>query len=301
MFIRAWLLFAALIPLAPAWAQSAARLTYLEGQVQLLRDTRVFAAVPGVALAETDIIVTAPGGYALLEFPDGVRLGLGADSRLMLRTLVPRGRDNRELALLQGWLKAQAALPADARDYRVATPTLALQWREASFILQAEAAGAAAFVESGGVRAQAIDRQGRAGAALEVRGGRSLGQGADRALAARERPAQTFVEAMPRPFRDPLPPLLARFGDRQIDARPLGEVDYAAVAPWLQGPQAWRGGLVARFTPRSRDAAFRQALVDNLKAHPEWERVLFPERFQPRPAQNTPPRPAAAAATPNQR
>lgn len=303
MLIRAWLLFAALIPLAPAWAQAQAqgRLTFLEGQVQLLRDTRMFGAVPGVALAEADILVTAPGGYALLEFADGVRLGLGPDSRLMLRKLAPRGRDGRELSLLRGWVKAQAALPAGARDYVIATPTLALQWREASFIVQAEAAGAAAFVESGSLRAQAVDRQGRPGAPLEVRGGRSLGQGGDRALAARERPAPAFVEAMPRPFRDPLPSLLARFGDRQIDARLLGEVDYAVVSPWLQGPQAWRGGLVGRFTPRSRDAAFRQALIDNLKAHPEWERVLFPERFQPRPAQPAPPRPAAGAATPYQR
>lgn len=289
MLLRACILLAALIPLAPAHAQSTARLTYLEGQVHVIRDTRVLAAAPGLAVAEADMVETAPGAYALLEFPDGLRLGVGASSRLMLRTLTPRGKDGvRELALLGGWIKAQSTLPAGARDYRVAGPALALQWREASFILQVGASESAAFVETGRLRATAFDARGRAAAPTEVGGGRFIALGSDRSLASRERPGAAFVEAMPRPFRDPLPPLLARFGDRQIDGRNLGEADYAMVAPWLQGPQTWRSGLVARFTPRVRDPAFRQGLIDNLKAHPEWERVLFPERFLPR-AQHAPP------------
>lgn len=289
MLIRACLLLAALIPLAsPASAAPGGRLTYLEGQVRVIRDTRVLAAAPGLAVAEADLVETAPGAYALLEFPDGLRLGLGAGSRLMLRTLNPRGKDSaREFALLGGWLKAQSIPPADAPprsagDYRVAAPALALQWREASFIFQAEAAGNAVFVEAGKLRAATVDARGRAATPAEVGAGRFVSLGADRTLAGAERPGQPFVAAMPRPFRDPLPPLLARFGEREVEARSLGEVDYAAVAPWLQGPQAWRGGLVARFTPRVRDPAFRQGLADNLKSHPEWERVLFPERFQPR-------------------
>lgn len=280
MLLRACILLAALIPLAPALAQPAARLTYLEGQVHVIRDTRVLAAAPGLAMAEADLVETAPGAYALLEFPDGLRLGVGAGSRLMLRTLTPRGKGGvRELALLEGWIKAQSALPASAPDYRVAGPALALQWREASFILQVGAGASAAFVETGRLRATAFDARGRAAAPNEVGGGRFIALGSDRSLTIRERPGAAFVEAMPRPFRDPLPPLLARFGDRQVDGRNLGEADYAMVAPWLRGPQAWRSGLVARFTPRARDPAFRQGLIDNLKAHPEWERVLFPERF----------------------
>lgn len=292
MLLRACILLAALIPLAPAHAQSAARLTYLEGQVHVIRDTRVLAAAPGLAVAEADMVETAPGAYALLEFPDGLRLGVGAGSRLMLRTLTPHGKDGvRELALLGGWIKAQSALPAGARDYRVAGPALALQWREASFILQVGASESAAFVETGRLRATVFDARGRAAAPTEVGGGRFIALGSDRSLASRERPGAAFVEAMPRPFRDPLPPLLARFGDRQIDGRNLGEADYAMVAPWLRGPQAWRSGLVARFTPRARDPAFRQGLIDNLKAHPEWERVLFPERFLPRAQHALPARP----------
>lgn len=286
MFLRVWLLFAVLIPLAPAYAQATGKLTYLEGQVRLIRDTRVFAAAPGASIAESDLIETAPGGYALIELADGLRFAVGTDSRLMLRSLNPRGKDAvREFALQRGWFKAQSAAAA-ARDYRVTTPMLSVQWRGASFILQADDT-TAMFVEEGSVRAGVIDGRGRTGAASELHSGRYLAQGADRQLSSQERPVQSFVAALPRPFRDPLPVLLGRYAQREVEPHLLGEVDYATVAPWLQGPQAWRNGLVVRFTPRSRDAAFRQGLVDNMKSHPEWERVLFPERFQPR-GQQTP-------------
>ncbi|WP_041642904.1 FecR domain-containing protein [Azoarcus olearius] len=277
---HACLLLLALFPVA-ALAQAGARLTYLEGQAQVIRDVRLLAAAPGLALAEADIVETAPGAYALLEFPDGLRLALGGDSRLLLRTLTPRGKDTREFALLQGWAKAQSGASSAAAETRLLLPTLTLQWREASFIINA-AAASALFVEGGSLRL-ANEGRGRGAAPLELRGGRFVAQAADRTLSEAERPAPAFVAALPRPFRDPLPALLARFGDRQVEARVLGEVDYAAVAPWLKAPPPWRTGFVSRFTPRTRDAAFRQHLADNLKAHPEWERVLYPERFQPRP------------------
>jgi hypothetical protein len=34
----------------------------------------------------------------------------------------------------------------------------------------------------------------------------------------------------------------------------------------------------------ARETGFRAALVSHLASHPEWERLLFPERFIVRPA-----------------
>ncbi|MFG5408014.1 hypothetical protein ABXN37_07630 [Piscinibacter sakaiensis] len=42
-----------------------------------------------------------------------------------------------------------------------------------------------------------------------------------------------------------------------------------------------------RWRPLARPGAFRDALVANMAAHPEWDRVLFPEKYLPRPV--TPP------------
>ena len=38
-----------------------------------------------------------------------------------------------------------------------------------------------------------------------------------------------------------------------------------------------------RFIPKAHDPAFRQALVANLRSHPEWDPILFPEKYKPKP------------------
>ena len=50
-----------------------------------------------------------------------------------------------------------------------------------------------------------------------------------------------------------------------------------------------------RFRPRLADPAFRSELIANLKYHPEWDPILFPEKYKPKdPAQGSPGSPAAA-------
>lgn len=291
---RLWLMFIALISLIPAQVQATGKFTFVNGQVQLVRGTQALVAEPGLAIEESDLIETKTGGYALIEFEDKLRLGIGPDTRLMLRAPNPRSKDGvRELALLGGWVKAQSALAQGVKDYRVLAPSLNLQWREASFIAHVEGGLAAFYVESGTLRTSVLDRRGRPSAPSEVRGGRFSAQGPNAAVTGHERPTESFVTAMPRPFRDPLPSLLSRFGARVIEPRIIGAVDYAEVAPWLQGPKPWRDGFIARFRPRLADAGFRQGLVSNMKAHPEWDRVLFPEKYRPRPPPTPSPPPAA--------
>jgi hypothetical protein len=49
------------------------------------------------------------------------------------------------------------------------------------------------------------------------------------------------------------------------------------------------------FIPKAnQDVAFRSALVANLRSHPEWDPILFPEKYKPKP----PPEPPAVAPPP---
>ena len=51
---------------------------------------------------------------------------------------------------------------------------------------------------------------------------------------------------------------------------------------WLKAPPDIRRPMLARFRPRVSDPAFRAALVANLKFHPEWDPILFPEKYKPK-------------------
>jgi hypothetical protein len=44
-----------------------------------------------------------------------------------------------------------------------------------------------------------------------------------------------------------------------------------------------RRPLVQRWRSKAREPAFRAALVANLAAHPEWDPVLFPEKYIKKP------------------
>ena len=90
-------------------------------------------------------------------------------------------------------------------------------------------------------------------------------------------PSKDFIAALPRLFVDPLPPRMALYEERAVEAkRREEEVSYADLEAWLKAPPAIRRPLVARFEPLASGAAFRASLIENLKYHPEWSPVLYP-------------------------
>lgn len=278
--LRFGLLLLALVVFSSAQAQTTGKLTYVEGQVQVIRGAQALAAVAGLPLESSDIVETGSNAYVLLEFGNGMRLALGGDTRLMLRSLGSSKDGTVEFATLGGWLKAQSGTAEKDPGYRIDTPTLSVRSSDASLVLRVGAETNALFVESGAATAAVLDRRGRAGTSKALRRGNFLTQPADHSLVVRERPGQEFVAALPRPFRDPLPDLLDHFRNRPVNVRILGDADYASAGPWLQGPRTWRAGLVPRFSSRARDPEFRRGLVENLKLHSEWSRILYPERYR---------------------
>ena len=92
-----------------------------------------------------------------------------------------------------------------------------------------------------------------------------------------------------------LPERRAAFKDRDVAPRRLADVEYADVEAWLKGPPELRRPLIQRLRPRAHDPEFRKALIANMRFHPEWDRILFPEKYEPKPKPPPPPTPAADA------
>lgn len=260
----------------------------LEGRATLLRAVGKFELAEGVALREADIVETAPASFVQIELADGVRIGLGENSRLML---APPGTTLRA-RLLQGWMKLTPGTDKVAPG-EFATPRLNIGALAGTAVVSADSAQYALFVESGTLaiteRGSAAPRPAKAGDFLAGRTGASL------ALTAR--PMPDFLERLPRPFRDALPARAAKFRDRPTTARALGDVSYDEVAAWLVADDAARAPLHDAWRPRLNDKAFRDAVLAHVAQHPEWRPIVLPPKkpeVKARPADRPRPSPAAA-------
>jgi hypothetical protein len=260
----------------------------LEGRATLLRTVGKFELAEGVALREADIVETAPAGFVQIELADGVRIGLGENSRLML---APPGTPLRA-RLLQGWMKLTPGADKVAPG-EFATPRLNIGALAGTAVVSADPAQYALFVESGTLaiteRGSAAPRPAKAGDFLAGRTGATL------TLTAR--PMPDFLERLPRPFRDALPARAAKFRDRPTTARALGDVGYDEVAPWLVADDAARAPLHDAWRPRLNDKAFRDAVLAHVTQHPEWRPIVLPPKkpeVKARPADRPRPSPAAA-------
>lgn len=300
---RGGLAWAALCLAVPALAAPEAIVGILQGPATVLRQTQRLTLVEGAALAEGDIVETGKGTFAQLEFADGTLAGVGGSTRLLLRPPARRekGRPGLRLYLLEGWLKlrlpgaaaaaagatgATTAAPAasaatgSGAAFGVLSPPLELEGKDASAVLRIQDKAWAVFVETGSARA--LQRTG-AKATLTLKRGdfASVAAGQDKPTVSPRVPEAVLAE-MPRPFLDTLPARAERFAKRSVNLPPLASPGYDDVAHWLRTEPYLRLGLTRQWTPLASDPAFRKAAAANLKLHPEWERILFPERFEPK-------------------
>jgi hypothetical protein len=88
---------------------------------------------------------------------------------------------------------------------------------------------------------------------------------------------------MPVGFRDTLPSRLAKMAGRKVVLKPAPAPGYAELAPWLSiDDTGLRRQFVQRFASRLEDPQFRGAVTANMRAHPEWDPVLHPEKYAPK-------------------
>lgn len=264
-----------------AAAADAGIYSIVDGDVRVLRETTWFRLVPGARARDGDI-VDAINEYAQvqLEWAGGGAVNVQGPALFHAGALV--AADNKsgeaELVFRRGWLKAAAG----ARPIRVRLPTGTLHFADAIVVVRGDAAGSELFVEAGSARFAAVVTRGKAPPPLDVKAGEYVERIGDRAPVAQSRPPPAFLSALPRQFRDALPSLAAHFPEAPDLARGR-EVTLAEAEPWL-APGPSRRTFVRRFTPRLSDPAFRAAVSARGAAFPEWDRLLHPEKYQPKEA-----------------
>ncbi len=282
--------------LACAGAELPAVVTLLEGQAAVLRGTARLALAEGVRLHSGDIVEVGDKGLAQFEFADGLILSLGPGARFYAAALAARAPKSgaiSELYLMRGWVKF--ANPKAAAPLRLSTPVFGIAVADAVAVAQAGDAEGAIFVESGEARIAEGFVKAVPSSAIRVRGGEYFARKSETRGMTQPRPGAAFVSGMPRTYMDNLPVRAAKWKEREVQPRALGELAYGEVEMWLKAPPEIRRAVMRPFIPKAhQDPAFRSALVANLRSHPEWDPILFPEKYKPKP----PPEPPAAEAPP---
>jgi len=292
------------VPAIAAGAEAPAVVTLVEGPATLLRTAGRFALAEGVRVQGGDIVEVPDKGLVQIEFADGTRLSLGSQSRFHVAVLAGAGASGRvaksaaisDLYLLQGWSKF--ALAPSAAPLRLTTPLFGLGTAEAVVVLQVQSAEASLFVERGGLRLTEGFVKATPTSPVAVGAGQFYARRADQKGVLQPRPAPGFIAGMPGHYRDNLPERLARFKDRDVSPRRLGDLTYQDVEPWLKGPPELRRPMMQRLRARAQDPEFRKAVIENMRFHPEWDRILFPDKYKPKPppAADAAPAPAPAPA-----
>jgi hypothetical protein len=278
---------AALMLVMAAGASSSARaqdwvISILEGDAVVVDGLRRLAAVAGLRLEPGAIIeTTAKTSILRLEGGDQSTYDLGPDTRAMLAPPGFATRNDRppQVYLMQGWLKGTARGPREAAG--IVTPALEVLPFKGSVVLYQLKREHSVFVESG--RVDLVERRVGSGSTAINAGEFYGGEGARRGSVA-ARPAPSWMQTVPRAFRDPIPLRAAAFRDRRIEANPLPGPTYAHLADWLTAELTLRVSMPGRFAPLVRDASFRAEITSHLPAHPEWGPIVNPE---PRPRRTT--------------
>lgn len=249
------------------------RVTVLDGPATIVRGINQSPAVLGMVLKDGDIVESSANTVLLrVEFADDTTLELGPSARLWLGK-PPGAAAPAKGLLLGGWAKLSVA---DARSASAIDTPHALVRTQGSCLMEVRAASASFFAEAGDARIAA------------PRTATSLATGqylttvkADETSAAASPPPPAWLKSVPAALKDKLPPRRQRFDGKEV-ALPAGAaVRYADIAPWLQQPPArLRTAMLPRWRPLARDAQFKADVLANMKQHPEWDRVLFPEKYE---------------------
>jgi hypothetical protein len=260
--------------------------TIVEGDLVVLRETRQFPAAEGLRLRSEDIVRSGAGTrLARIELGDGTLLDLGPDTELLLQPQALAAERAAAVYLLRGWLKVttRVSTPAGAAEVAIASARLDAARLAGSAVLRAMPQAALVFVESG--RADVLERAGgKAGASHALKDGDAFAARAASPGAALRRPPADLIEGLPRAFADSLPRRARQWQGSVVEAGTGTPIDYADASPWIHAEAQLRPGFVQRFAPLARERRFRTGLIAELRAHPEWDRVLFPEKYRPPPA-----------------
>jgi hypothetical protein len=184
------------------------------------------------------------------------------------------------VALQSGWAKFAPTKAAKGKPYRYLTPLARVSTTGATGVLRVGDDSSEVFIESGGARFVEVSRAGAPGGGRDLKAGEFIVRRAGESVTVSPRPSADFIKSMPRYFRDDLPVFLSRAKGRKIAPTREHEATYAEVETWLKASTSIRRNLVRRFQSRAKDGEFRKKLIENLREHPEWDPILFPEKYE---------------------
>ena len=259
--------------------------TIVEGEIFATRDSTRFALAEGVRVVADDIVETAPQAkLARIEFSDGLILDIGPGTRVLMTPRFPGERGGKRAAklyVLQGW--AKITVPKSLAAASFASEAFDLTGIARDVVLNVEPGASAVFAESGELTL--VERsKGKAGAAVKLKSGEFLTRAGDAKSVLTQRPAADFIQRVPRAFLDTLPARAALFATREVPPKRLAPITYAEVQAWVDAEAGLRPLFVTRWKALAQAPDFRKGLVAGLRAHPEWDRTLFPEKYLPKPA-----------------
>jgi len=263
------------------------------GPFTIIRQSAVYSGSKGVSVLAGDFIETAPGALLVIGLTGGSLLGIGPSSQVYIlqRAEIPT------LVVLRGWVKADVRGSTAVPALRVSGTRLGMQSQQSVVLLHAADDRDALFDEQGSttllVREEAATRTGK------LTQPNQLCVRADHEdVEIQQRPSPDFLAALPVAFRDSLPEQTTAQSQRPLEARPVRDVTYADIQPWLALPREWRSGFVARFRGRLKDPVFFAAMDAHLGQLPDWVPILHPP---PPPDEEEPPAAAqrSAEATPH--
>ena len=245
---------------------------------------------------------TGDGAFVQVELVEQTVLGIGPNARIMVGGPV-RLKAERTLYALGGWYKlTNARKDGNARAFEFRSPLLEIGLLPGVVVMQLKG--------SDGHRVRRAGRPQAGGTPCGICIGSaprpdvpSSRRFSDSGSVGASPPA-AFLAELPRPFRDSLPLRADKFHDREVQPKAAPDFTYADVEAWLNSESPFRRQFIERWRVKARDPEFRRGLIAGLASHPEWDPVLFPEKYlpkdparrHPRPRQLPPPRPPPSSA-----
>lgn len=283
-----------------SWAGTPfATATIVDGEMLLIRGASRLRLAEGVRLAKDDIVETTDKGRLLrIEFGDGLILDLGPESRVLLapRLSGDRARLPARLHLLRGVAKLTVPKPLAPAEGTFSSPAFDVTGvtRSAVFIVQAD--DAFVFAESGDVLLRER-RGGKATGTTTLKSNEFFARSSEAKAAVTARPTPAFIQRLPRAFLDTLPARAGLFTTtRDIAPKPLGEISFAEAEAWVDA-EGLRSQFATRWKALAQNPAFRDGVAANMRAHPEWDRILYPEKYLPKPVSTPATAPVIAPAS----
>jgi len=250
--------------LAAHAAAQPALVTLAEGTPKVLRGATWYKVVPGIVLEDADIVTVGPRQQLQVETATGSIVNLTGEATIV----VSLGKDGGvALTMPAGFAKVAAKMP----PVRLRTPQADVMAGDAIVVVHAEPVEV--FVEAGTARITDA-----AGTPRDAKRGEFWTKSGP-ALASRPLAPKAFVDALPRNYIDPLPPLASRIKSKPVLVADH-DVTFAEAEPWLAGKD--RAAFEKRFVARLRDPVFRKAVAPTVARYPMWDRILNPEKYAPK-------------------